>query len=205
MDRELLIEIGCEELPASWLPALTRQLGEHLAARLAALRLPPDAPVETLQHAAAADGARRADAPSGRPISRRCITGPPVVGGVRARRASRRRPRVGFARKHGVEVAALERDRDAARATYLAYRRRQRGRAAVDVLPDVLAGVLRDLAFPKQMHWDAWLDDGRGELLFGRPIRWILFLYGGRVVPFTIRRVERGAVAAGAGGPVGAP
>ena len=31
------------------------------------------------------------------------------------------------------------------------------------------------------------LDDGRGELLFGRPIRWILFLYGGRVVPFTHR------------------
>ena len=32
------------------------------------------------------------------------------------------------------------------------------------------------------------LDDGRGELLFGRPIRWILFLYGGRVVPFVIGR-----------------
>jgi glycyl-tRNA synthetase beta chain len=49
--------------------------------------------------------------------------------------------------------------------------------------------VLRDLAFPKQMHWDAQLDDGRGELLFGRPIRWLLFLYGGRVVPFTIGRL----------------
>src|SRR5204862_604534 len=30
--------------------------------------------------------------------------------------------------------------------------------------------------------------DGRGELLFGRPIRWILYIYGGRVVPFTIPR-----------------
>jgi glycyl-tRNA synthetase beta chain len=38
------------------------------------------------------------------------------------------------------------------------------------------------------MHWDAWLDDGRGELVFGRPIRWLLFLYGERVVPFTIQR-----------------
>ena len=38
------------------------------------------------------------------------------------------------------------------------------------------------------MHWDAYLEDGKGELLFGRPIRWILFLYGGRVVPFTIHR-----------------
>ena len=47
MDRELLLEIGREELPASWLPALTSQVGDHLAAPLRAQRLPPDAPVET--------------------------------------------------------------------------------------------------------------------------------------------------------------
>src|SRR5207244_882513 len=35
---------------------------------------------------------------------------------------------------------------------------------------------------------DATLEDGKGELLFGRPIRWILYLYGGRVVPFSIAR-----------------
>ncbi len=58
----------------------------------------------------------------------------------------------------------------------------------MDVLPDVLSGVLRALTFPKAMRWDAMLDDGRGELLFGRPIRWLLFLYGGRVVPFSIPR-----------------
>jgi glycyl-tRNA synthetase beta chain len=40
------------------------------------------------------------------------------------------------------------------------------------------------------MNWDAWLDDGKGDLRFGRPIRWLLFLYGGRVVPFDIRRTE---------------
>ena len=28
MDRELLLELGCEELPASWLPLLTNQIGE---------------------------------------------------------------------------------------------------------------------------------------------------------------------------------
>ena len=38
------------------------------------------------------------------------------------------------------------------------------------------------------MHWDAQLEDGKGEFVFGRPIRWLLFLYGGRVVPFTIAR-----------------
>ena len=54
------------------------------------------------------------------------------------------------------------------------------------MLPVVLSGALRDLQFPKQMRWDAELDDGKGELLSGRPIRWVLFLYGGRVVPFEI-------------------
>ena len=34
MDRELLIEIGVEELPAAWLPRLTRQLAERVGARL---------------------------------------------------------------------------------------------------------------------------------------------------------------------------
>src|SRR5262249_43950192 len=68
------------------------------------------------------------------------------------------------------------------------YRRQVRGKAAVDVLPDVLSGFLRELTFPRMMRWDATLDDGRGELTFGRPIRWVLFLYGGRVVPFTIFR-----------------
>ena len=32
MDRELLIEIGVEELPAAWLPGLTRQMAERLEA-----------------------------------------------------------------------------------------------------------------------------------------------------------------------------
>src|SRR5204863_7541605 len=88
----------------------------------------------------------------------------------------------GFAAKQGVDVSALERV-ETPKGIYLAYRKRQRGRAAVDVLPMVLGGTLRSLPFPKAMRWDAVLDDGKGELLFGRPIPWILFLYGGRVVP----------------------
>ena len=40
MDRELLIEIGCEEIPASWLPGLTTQLGTRLDARLNSLTMP---------------------------------------------------------------------------------------------------------------------------------------------------------------------
>ena len=47
MDRELLLEIGCEELPASWLPALTEQLATCLGQRLKDFRLSTDGPVES--------------------------------------------------------------------------------------------------------------------------------------------------------------
>ena len=46
MDRELLIEIGVEELPASWMPDLTVQLAKRLEARLNEYRIAPGAPVQ---------------------------------------------------------------------------------------------------------------------------------------------------------------
>jgi glycyl-tRNA synthetase beta chain len=187
VDRELLIEIGTEEMPAAWLPELTAAFGEKLEASLKAARLSADAPVETFSTP------RRLTARFARVSERQTdhdevITGPPVTSAFDA--AGRPTPAAeGFARKQGVEVAALERlEVPEKKGTYLAVRRQQRGKAAVDVLPDVLVGTLRALSFPKLMRWDAMLEDGRGELPFGRPIRWIVFLYGGRVVPFTIVR-----------------
>ena len=47
MDRELLIEIGVEELPAGWMPGVTRQLADRLEARLKEYRIAPGAPVES--------------------------------------------------------------------------------------------------------------------------------------------------------------
>ena len=41
MDRELLIEIGVEELPAAWLPGLTAQMSGCLEARLKEYRIAP--------------------------------------------------------------------------------------------------------------------------------------------------------------------
>ena len=188
MYRELLLEIGCEELPASWLLSLTAQLGERVNVRLAEARVAWNGPVETfstprrltVRIAKVAD--RQADLEE-------TLTGPAVSAAVGADGQSTPAA-LGFARKHGVGVGDLARV-ETPKGVYLAYRKRQRGGRASEVLPAVLAATLRDLAFPKQMHWDAWLDDGREELVFGRPIRWILFLYGGRVVPFVIQRTDK--------------
>jgi glycyl-tRNA synthetase beta chain len=187
MDRELVLEIGCEELPASWLPGLTQQIGEVVVAELRERRLPPEAPAETFSTP------RRLTVRIARLAERQSdleelVNGPPVSASFGAD-GSPTPAAAGFAAKNGVDVSALERVRTP-KGEYLAFRKRQRGKAAVDVLPDVLGGALRRLTFPKLMHWDAVLEDGKGELLFGRPIRWMLFTYGGRVVPFTISRTS---------------
>jgi len=185
MDRELLIEIGVEELPASWMPGLTVQLAERLEARLKEYRIAPGASVESF------GTPRRLTARVARIAERQedlneTVTGPPVSAAFGAD-GQPTPAALGFAKKQGVPFDQLTRAQTA-KGEYLAYQKRQRGRSAVDTLPDIVGGLLRDLTFRKQMHWDAKLDDGRGELLFGRPIRWLLFLYGGRVVPFTIGR-----------------
>jgi glycyl-tRNA synthetase beta chain len=192
MDREILLEIGVEELPAGWMPGLTRQLGERVEARLNELRLGAGAPVESFSTPRRLT-ARVAKIAERQEDLEETVSGPPVSAAFGAD-GNPTPAALGFAKKQGVAFSDLSRV-TTAKGEYLACHKRIRGKSAVDALPDLIGGVLRDLSFPKQMHWDAKLDDGRGELLFGRPIRWLLFLYGGRVVPFTVGRT------AGAAGP----
>src|SRR6187397_1631647 len=187
MDRELLIEIGCEEIPASWLPGLTTQVGTHLEARLKELRLTPEAPIETFSTPRRLTG-RVARLSERQTDLEELVTGPPVSAAFKPD-GQPTPAAIGFAKKYGVEVEALERQ-ETPKGSYLAYRVRQRGKATVDVLAELMGGLLRDMTFPKQMRWDAYLEDGKGDLPFARPIRWLILLYGGRVVPFVIRRTE---------------
>jgi glycyl-tRNA synthetase beta chain len=102
----------------------------------------------------------------------------------------------GFARKSGVAPGALAREAKnpaAPSELNLVFVKKTAGRASIDVLPALIASLLRALAFPKRMSWDAWLEDGKGAFPFGRPIRWLVALLDGKVVPFTIYGVENGA------------
>ena len=102
----------------------------------------------------------------------------------------------GFARKSGVRPEDLQqapKDPAAPDDVYLLALKKTPGRPAAEVLPQVLAALLRALAFPKRMSWDAWLEDGKGAFPFGRPIRWLVVLLGGEVVPFQIHALVEGA------------
>src|SRR4029079_1682554 len=83
MDRELLLEIGVEELPAAWLPALTKQVSEKLQARLKELRLGADVAGESFSTP------RRLPARVGRMPERQedldeTISGPPISAALHA-------------------------------------------------------------------------------------------------------------------------
>ena len=183
--RELLLEVGCEEMPASWIPGIETQLAERLSARLNEVRVECRTPVRAfvaprrLVATVAELAERQSDLEE-------TVTGPPVRAAFDAN-GEPTRAALGFARKQGVDVSELVRVQTP-KGEYLACHRRQAGDTTRSVLGGVLAATLRDLAFPKAMRWDATLDDGRGEFLFGRPIRWLVFLYAFRVVPFEIGR-----------------
>ncbi|MDE2905946.1 MAG: glycine--tRNA ligase subunit beta [Acidobacteriota bacterium] len=191
--RELLLEIGCEEMPASWIPGIEAQLADRLAAQLNAARIERRTPVRAFvaPRRLVATVAELADRQSD---LEETVTGPPVRAAFDAN-GEPTRAALGFARKQGVDVADLARVQTP-KGEYLACHRRQDGEDTRSLLGGVLAATLRDLAFPKAMRWDATLDDGRGEFLFGRPVRWLVFLYASRVVPFEIGRTP-GAEAAG--------
>ena len=187
MSQELLLEIGCEELPASWLLTLTEALEHHFTIRLTEHRLNPKTVVET--YATPRRLTLRIEKLASQQLElEQTIVGPPVSASFGSN-GEAMPAALGFARKHGVEVSDLSRE-DTSKGEYLVCRRQEPCLSAIAVLPSVLAATLRDLPFPRTVSWDAFLDDGRGELPFGRPIRWVLFLYDGNVIPFSIFRSE---------------
>ena len=140
----LLVEIGCEELPASacyeaeqQLPGLCR---EHLGREPAQLYIGPR------RLAALVPGLPQETEPV-------WVKGPPED--------LRERAAAGFARRHGVEPDQLE-VRDGFLGIELP------GKPMRDVLPEWIEALVRGLVFSKTMRWD---DSG---LRYPRPVRWVL-------------------------------
>ena len=95
----------------------------------------------------------------------------------------------GFARSKGVAVADLEvREMDGGR--YVAAVVRQAGRATPEVLAEALPGLVAGLKFDKSMRWNS------SNVVFSRPVRWLLALYGAgdaaQVVPFEFAGLTAG-------------
>jgi glycyl-tRNA synthetase beta chain len=180
--EDLLLEIGTEELPASFVVPALAELERSLAQRLDTARLPHG----TLR--TAGTPRRLAVVVEGvgdrSPDIRRQVLGPPVKAAFGADGAPTRAAEK-FAEVHARAVADLKRVQTP-KGEYLAIDVAEAGQPAAELLPRALSEVVHGLTFRKSMRW------GDVEQSFARPVQWLVALHGSSVVPLVFGDVESG-------------
>lgn len=91
----------------------------------------------------------------------------------------------GFARSCGVEVADLD-TMETEKGSWLIHRYLTRGESTDELLPAIIEQALAGLPIPKRMRW------GSGDIEFIRPVHWVVLLFGEAVVRTTVLGTETG-------------
>ncbi len=91
----------------------------------------------------------------------------------------------GFARSCGVEVDALDK-METDKGAWLVFKQHQKGAETSDLIADILQKSLQALPIPKRMRWG----DLPGE--FVRPVHWLVLLFGDDVIPLDLLGVTSG-------------
>lgn len=180
--EKLLFEIGTEEIPAKFMPAILAQLKDLAEKKMTELRIPFEA-VKTYGTPrrmtfiasgvaeAQEDSTVEAKGPSAKIA---------FVSGAPSKAA------IGFARGQGVDVKEL-----VVRDDYVYAVKHLAGQPVKDLLPGLLTDILTSLNFPKNMRW------ADHEFKFVRPIRWLVALFGDEVIPVEITGVKSGKFSRG--------
>lgn len=92
---------------------------------------------------------------------------------------------LGFVRSKGLTVDDIE-IVETPKGQYLMVVEEVKGQQTAQLLPALLDELLRTIPFPKSMHW------ANSTLAFARPIQWLLALYDGKIVDFTVENVRAG-------------
>ncbi|GAB3165206.1 glycine--tRNA ligase [Myceligenerans halotolerans] len=178
----LLFEIGVEELPAAEVTRARDWLESTISERLASTKLShgqvhayatPRRLVMLVEDVAP----READ-------SVETIRGPRTSAAFDDSGAPTRAA-TGFAAKHGIDPAQLDRiEQDG--SEYVAVVRNVEGRPAPEVLSSLLAQVVVDLRAERNMRWND------PALSYARPVRWLLAMLGGTAIPVTASELTSG-------------
>ena len=178
MKRDLLFEIGTEEIPAHVMPHLLEDLAQLAETMLKEHRLSYEK-VRTL-------GTPRRAALSVAGLAERQedinteTRGPSVAIAFDAD-GNPTKAGAGFARGQGVDPSALiQRD------GYVYASVHESGAATAELLTSLLPDLVRAIPLPNSMRW------GDLDFRFIRPIRWFVALYGTEIVPFTLAGVTSG-------------
>ncbi|XP_022156973.1 glycine--tRNA ligase, chloroplastic/mitochondrial 2 isoform X2 [Momordica charantia] len=95
----------------------------------------------------------------------------------------------GFCRRYSIPCESLYKKIDG-KTEYLYARIMESSRLALEIFSENLPGIVAKISFPKSMRWNS-------QVMFSRPIRWILALHGDIVVPFSYAGVLSGNISYG--------
>ena len=172
---DLLFELGTEELPAADMESCLAQLHERLPLLLDELRLPHGAiRVQGTPRRLVVTVAGLPERQADRTV---IFKGPPAERAFDASGAPTKAAE-GFARGRGLQVSDLKvQEIDGGR--YVVAEIHEAGRLSAEVLAEALPALIAGLKFEKVMRWNA------SNVAFSRPIRWLLAILGGEVLPFS--------------------
>ena len=180
--KDLLFEIGTEEIPARFMPKALADLSSYAEDELAAAHIgysgiivecTPRRFVLTVTDLA--DSQKDSVEVSKGPLKAQAFDAE-----GRPTRAAE-----GFARSRGVDVSDLK-VQEINGAEYVVAEKKEIGQSTKIVLPDILDKILKKLSFQKSMYW------ADPTVRFARPVRWIVALYGESVINVEFGKVKSG-------------
>ena len=180
--KDLLFEIGTEEIPARFMPKALADIRQYAEEELASAHIEhsgiktectPRRIVLTVEKLSAA----QSDSVE---VSKGPLKTQAFDSDGKPTRAAE-----GFARSRGVETADLK-VKEINGAEYVVAEKREKGQATELVLPQILDRIIRRLSFQKSMYW------ADPSVRFARPVRWLVALYGESAIKVEFGKVESG-------------
>ena len=185
---DFLLEIGCEEIPSRMIQQANQELQKRVHDLLKNNRLEPSGEVTR------AETPRRLSViasgiPATQPDTQEQLTGPATK--VAYKDGEPTPAAHAFAKKAGVDVSKLEKV-STPKGEYLAATVLNKGRSAKEILAELLPKEISAIYWPKNMYWRA----NKPER-FVRPVRWIIALLDGEVVPVEFAGIQAGQISRG--------
>jgi len=170
---DFLLEIGCEEIPARMIDAGSAELRERISKLLERERLTPSDQISSL------DTPRRLGLlapgiPHAQPDVTERVTGPSV--NIAYKDGQPTPAAHAFAKKIGADVSALSKV-STPKGEYLAATVTRKGRAASEILAELLPKEIAAIYWPKSMYWR------KPSERFVRPVRWLVAMLDEQVIP----------------------
>ncbi|CAO2824626.1 unnamed protein product [Amaranthus hypochondriacus] len=184
--RMFVLEIGTEELPSHDVAYATEQLKDLIVQLLAKQRL---SHLEVQAFGTPRRLVVCVDGLSAKQIETEIeVRGPPVSKAFDDQ-GNPTKAIEGFCRRYNTSLDSIYEKVDG-KTQYVYARVMEPSRCALEVLAEDLPGTISKLSFPKSMRWNS-------QVLFSRPIRWIMALHGDAIVPFTFAGVFSGNLSYG--------